>query len=328
MEEEIQKKKFNVNKKMLGAAVLAIILIIMIIITFYVINGKRKVNAELGNISNMGLAASSDEGVFYNKYEDGIVKVKGTEEFQITNETAYSINILGNDIYYLSVGDNNSIAIKKVKTNGNELTTIKTINTSISKIYIDDSYIYYATNNSNYGIAKMNLDGTDERVIISNEIRDFEVVEGNIYYTSKTGDIYVATTNGTEIHRITPQGISIKEFQVKDEWIYYYDEDNSSLCRLKIDGTNNQVFSQYVNSNIYNTAKDRIYFFDEQNKMIASINYNGENYKEVTGISTNKTKINVVGDTIYYLDASTNESKIYQMYRVKTNGSNAKAIEY
>ena len=326
--EEIQKKKFNVNQKMLIAGILAIVLIITNLITFYVISGKKKTNAELANIANMGLAASNDEGVFYNKYEEGIVKVKGTQESQITNETAYAINLLGNDIYYLSIGDNNSISIKKVKTNGSEMTTIKNINTAISKMYVEDNAIFYASNNDNSGIAKLNLDGTDERVIISNEIRDFEVVENKIYYTSKTGDLYTATTNGTEIQRITPKDVSIKEFQVKDNWIYYYDEDDSSLHKVKTDGTENQLFSQYVSSSIFNTAKDKIYFFDEDNKKIASINYNGENYKEITRVSTNKTKINVVGDTIYYLDASSNESKIYQMYRIKTNGSAAKVIKY
>ena len=326
--EEIQKKKFNINKKMIIAGIIAVILIITIVITFSVINGRRKNNAELGNISNMGLAASNDEGVFYNKYEDGIVKVKAGVESQITNETAYAINLLGNDIYYLSVADNSNIAIKKVKTNGSEPLTIKTINTSISKIYVELDSIFYATNDNNPGIAKMNLDGTNERVIISNEIKDFEVVENKIYYTSKTGDLYVSSTNGTEIQRITPKAVSIKEFQVKDDWIYYYDEEKNCLNRLKIDGTSNGVFSQYVNSNIYNIAKDRIYFFDEENKKISSINYKGENYKELASVSTNKTKINVVGDTIYYLDASSNESKIYQMYRIKTNGSATRAIKY
>lgn len=328
MEEEKQKKTFKVNKKMLIIGIMAIFLIVMLIITFSVINSKRNTNAELGNISNMGLAASNNEAVFYNKYEEGIIKVKGLEETQITNETAYSINVIGNDIYYLSVGDTSNIAIKKVKTNGSGITTIKTIHTSISKFYIENNYIYYSTNDNNGGIAKLNLDGTDEKIIISSEIRDFEVIDGKIYYSNKTGDLYVATTFGVEAQKITPEGTTIKEFQVKDGWIYYYNEDNNYLCKVKTDGTNNSIFSQYVNSNIYNISKDRIYFFDEENKKIASVNFDGDKYKEIVSISTNKTKINVVGDTIYYLDASNNESKIYQMYRIKTNGGEAKTIKY
>lgn len=326
--EENQKKNFSLNKKMLIVAIIAIILIVMMAITFSVISSKRKTNSELGNISNMGLAASSEEGVFYNKYEEGIVKVKGLEESKITNETAYSITLVGDDIYYLSVGDTSNITIKKVKTNGSGMETIKTIRTSISKMYIESDCIYYATNDNNGGIAKITLDGKDERTIISSEIRDFEVIDGKIYYSNKTGDLFVATTSGVDTKKITPESYAIKEFQVKDEWIYYYNEDEKCLCKLKSDGTNNQIISQYVNSNIYNISKDRIYFFNEENKKIASINFNGDKYKEIVSISTNKTKINVVGDTIYYLDASNNESKIYQMYRVKTNGGNAKTIEY
>lgn len=326
--EENQKKTFKLNKKVIVGVILNIILIATIILTFSVIKSKKRTNAELGNLANMGLAASNDEGTFYNKYEEGIVKVKGLEESKITNETAYSINLLGDDIYYLSVGDTSDISIKKVKTNGSGMTTIKSIHTSISKIYIDNENIYYATNDNNGGIAKLNLDGSDERTIISSEIRDFEVVDGKIYFSNRTGDLFVSTTNGIETQKITPEGTSIKEFQVKEEWIYYYNEEENALYRVKVDGTSNGLFSQYVKSNIYNVSKDRIYFFDEETRKISSINFNGDNYKEIVGVSTNKTKINVVGDTIYYLDASNNESKIYQMYRVKTNGANAKTIEY
>lgn len=325
--EENQKKKTGLNKKMLIAIIVAIILVIMIVITLSVIVGRKRTNSELGNISNMGLAISSDEGVFYNKYEEGIVKVKGLDEAQITNETAYSLNALGDEIYYLSVGDND-ISIKKVKSNGSGMEVIKKINTSISKMYIEANSIYYATNDNNGGIAKLNLDGTDERIIISTEVKDFEVVDGKIYYSNKAGDLYVATTTGIESKKITPDNYYMQEFQVKDDWIYYYNQDENCMYKMKTDGTNNAVLSKYVNSNIYNVSKDKIYFFNEETKKIASINFDGNNYKEIVSVSTNKTKINVVGDTIYYLDASVNESKIYQMYRVKTNGSKAKTIEY
>lgn len=326
--EENQKKTFKVNKTIVITIIVAILLIITNSITYSVIKSKRRTNAELGNISNMGLAASNDEGVFYNKYEEGIVKVKGLEESKITNETAYAINLVGDTIYYLSVGDTSDISIKTVKTNGSEKKTIKSVHTSISKMYIENGYIYYATNDNNGGIAKLNIDGSNENTIISSEIRDFEVVDGKIYFTNKSGDLFVATSTGIDIKKITLENTSIKEFQVKEEWIYYYNEDKNALYKVKVDGTSNQLLSEYVKTNIFNVSKDAIYFFDEENKKIDSINFEGNKFKEIVSISTNKTKINVVGDTIYYLDASNNESKIYQMYRVKTNGGNAKTIEY
>ena len=323
---EETNKTVKVNKKVI-AIIVAVILIISIIITMFAIFGKRKLNGELGNISNMGLAASGDGAIFYNKYEDGIVKVKGFEEFQITNETAYGINVVGEDVYFLSVGDTSNINIKRVKTNGNELKTIKTVKTSISKIYVVDNYIYYATNETQDGIAKLTLDGTQETIITASEIQDFEVIDGKIYFSDKMGNMYKMNMNGGELEKIEID-YNVKEFQIKDDYIYYFNEANRNLCRVKDDGSNNEVVSEYVNSATFNITDNKIYFFDKEAKKIASVNLNGGNYKEIVSISTNNTKINVIDDTIYYLDASINESKIYQMYRIKTNGGTSKSIEY
>ena len=324
---ENQKKTFKFNKKTIAIIIISIILLISIIITINIIQGKNNTLNELGNISNMGLAASGEDSIFYNKYEKGIVKVKGFEEFQITNDTAYSINVVGDDIYYLSIGDTSNINIKKVKSNGSGLEIIKTIKTSISKIYVVGNYIYYATNENQDGIAKLALDGSKETIITSSEIRDFEVIDNTIYFTNTVGNMYKMNTSGTELEKINTE-YDIKYFQVKDNWIYYFNEENKNLCKAKIDGEETTVVSEYVNSDTYNITQDKIYFFDAEAKKIASVNLNGQNYKEIVSISTNKTKINVVGDMIYYLDASNSESKIYQMYRVKTNGNVAKTIEY
>lgn len=324
---QTQAKQTKLSKNKIIAIVVAVILIVSIIITVLALFGKRKINGELGNLSNMGLAASGDGAVFYNKYEDGIVKVKGFDEFQITDETAYGINIIGEDVYYLCVNDPSNIAIKKVKTNGNELRTIKNVKTSISKIYVVDGYIYYATNETQDGIAKLNIDGSKETVITASEISDFEVIDGKIYFSNKMGIMYKMNTNGGDLTKIELD-FGIKEFQIKENYIYYFDEDSKCLCKVKDDGTDKKVVSEYVNSPVFNITKNKIYFFDKENKKIASIDMNGGNYKEIVTVSTNNTKINVIDDVIYYLDASTNESKIYQMYRVKTNGGKAKSIEY
>ena len=324
---ENQKKKLKFTKKTIAFIIIAILLTISIITTVNVIIGKKNTINELGNISNMGLAASGENMTFYNKYEEGIVKVKGLEEFQITNETAYSINVVGDDIYYLSIGDSSNINIRKVSSNGSGLATIKTIKTSISKIYVVGNYIFYASNANQDGIAKLTLDGKEETIITSSEIQDFEVVDNMIYFTNKVGNMYRMTINGTELERIKTE-YDIKEFQVKDEWIYYFNEDNQSLCKVTLTGENPTVVSEYINSNTYNITGNKIYFFNAKEKKIASVNLNGQNYQEIVEISTNRTKINVVGDMMYYLDASKSESKIYQMYRIKTNGGSAKSIEY
>ena len=57
----------------------------------------------MGNYANMGLAVEKDGVIYYNKYEKGIVKVKGGKEYQITDETAYSMTVYNDEIYYLTV---------------------------------------------------------------------------------------------------------------------------------------------------------------------------------------------------------------------------------
>lgn len=328
MEETNQEKKaIKLSKKKIIAIVVAIVLIVSIVITLFAIFGKKKINGELGNLSNMGLAATGDGAIFYNKYNEGLVKVKGFEEFKITEEPACSINVVGEDIYYLNIADPSNLAIKKVKTNGNELRTIKNIKTSISKMYIVDNFIYYATNEIQDGIAKLAIDGSSETVITASEIADFEVIDGQIYFTNKVGVMYKMDTNGSGLSRIELD-FEVKNFQVKDDYIYYFNDIDKNLCKVKEDGSNQGVVSEYVNSDVFNITKNKIYFFDKENKKIARVDMNGGNYKEIVSISTNNTKINVVDDMIYYLDASTKPSTIYQMYRVKTDGGKAKTIEY
>ena len=80
--------------------IIAIIAVVLIVIGS---NGKNK-ETILGNISNLGLVTENTDSIFYNKYEKGIVKVKGNKEYQITNETAYSMQLVGDYIYYLTTG--------------------------------------------------------------------------------------------------------------------------------------------------------------------------------------------------------------------------------
>ena len=99
-----------------------------------------------GNSANMGLVCQKDGVVYYNKYEKGIFALKNGQETQLTSETAYSLNIFENKIYYITVADFNNIIIKSVDINGENGKAIATIYTSISKIYVTQNAIYYATN--------------------------------------------------------------------------------------------------------------------------------------------------------------------------------------
>ena len=246
-----------------------------------------------GNLSNMGLATFDDGNVYYNRYEKGIVKYKGNKEYLITDETAYSINVVGNDIYYLTVSDNNSIDIKTVKTNGDSLRKIKSIYTSVSKIYVQDGYIYYATNKDIDGIARINIETNEETIITTANIQDFQVLEDTIYFTDNINHIYKMALAGVEVKRIS-EDLRVKQFQILGKWIYFLDEDNGTLNKVRLDGTDKAVVTDKIKNNNYNVTSKKIYFFDAENKKICSINLKGNDFKELVTIKTNNTKIKPV----------------------------------
>ena len=315
----------KLNKKAVALCAIVIIIIILMIVAFKIGKNDNTDYIISGNISNLGLVTENRDAVYYNKYENGIVKVKNNKEYQITNETAYSMQSVGDYIYYLTKGENNSLLIKKVKTNGDDKKTIREIQTSISKFYILDNYLYYASTGAQSGIAKIALDTNSETLICEDKIEDFSVTQNGIYYTDDFGYLRSMNLGGTEQKVLLNDEIT--EFQTYGDWIYYYNQSENCLNKIKIDGSEKDKVSDKVNSYIFNVYKDKIYFYDSENSNISCISTNGKNLKVITEIKTNKTKINLTTNgELYYLNASNGDNNIYQMYRISTNGAKLNKI--
>lgn len=319
------KAKF-LNKKNLMVIVTIIVAILVIVLVSTLI---KKVSKEkiVGNLSNMGLAVEGDDAIYYNKYEKGIIKVKGGKEYQITDETAYSMNIVGDTIYYLTVSNMNTIDIKSVKTNGDALTKIKTIYTTISKIYVKDNYIYYATNKDSSGLVKINLENKEETKITLANIQDFVLDENKIFFVDNINDLYSIEISGNGLTKIETDA-NFKKFQILDKWIYFYDEKENSLCKIKKDGSDKKVVATFVNNETYNVTNKNIYYYDSVNLQICKCDLKGKKSTVVVKLQSPKPKINIVDGIIYYLDESKDETQIHQMYRIKQNGNKTKSIDY
>ena len=107
--------------------ILRIVILLIIILLLFICINKIIKKEENGNLANMGLAVQKGNTIYYNKYEKGIFLVKNGEEKQLTDETAYSLNIINDQIYYMTVADFNNVMIKKVDTNGKNKKTVATI---------------------------------------------------------------------------------------------------------------------------------------------------------------------------------------------------------
>ena len=83
MEKKKSKLKFKLTRRrvivLIIAALLLLLLLVGIVNLFKLIFAKEK---SVGNLANMGLVVEDGNTLFYNKYEDGIVKVKGNKEYQ------------------------------------------------------------------------------------------------------------------------------------------------------------------------------------------------------------------------------------------------------
>lgn len=328
MEKEKKKSKLKLNKRrvivLIVAALLLILLLTGMINLFKLIFAKE--NA-VGNLSNMGLVLEDGNTVYYNRYEDGIVKVKGNKEYQITDETAYSMTMYEDEIYYLTVSSLNTIELKKVKDNGDGLTKVKTLGTTISKFYIKDGFVYYASNGAVKGIAKLSLENGSENIITAANVQDFVLYNDNIYYVDNVGYIYSTNLGGTDIKEIA-KDYNVKKIQILKNWIYFYNESENALCKIKLDGSNLKTVATFVNNEIYNVTSKDIYYYDAVNKQICKCDLKGKKSIAIVTIEATRPRINIADGILYYLDNSKDNTQIYQMFRVKTNGNAAKAIEY
>ena len=305
------KMKLNLRR----VIVLIVLLILILLIVFGVSKLFSSIFAEekvVGNNSkvNMGLAIKGKDATYYNKYEKGIVKVKGKDT-----------------IYYITLSSTNTVDLKKVKTNGDGLSLIKTISTSISKFYIEDNFLYYANDKDIAGIAKISLETGEETMITASNVRDF-VLDGDIvYFTDNVGYLHSVKTNGKDKKEISSE-YNIANIQILKKWIYFYDEKENALCKMKKDGSSKKTVATFVNNEMYNVTSKKIYYFDEVNKQICSCDLKGKKSKPIVTLEATRTKINIVNNVMYYLDDSKIDSQIYQMYRVKTNGGQANSINY
>lgn len=312
-------------KRVKKIGIIGIIVIIMVGIIGGVFFKKSKDN---GNVTNMGLVVEKDGTVYYNKYEKGIFAYRNGNEKRLTDETAYCLTIFEDKIYYITVADFSNVVIKSVDLTGENLKNVATIYTSFSKFFIQDHFIYYSTNKGNKGIARMDLNGENETMILTENIQDFQLVKNEIFYTNAQNQIgKISLSRGN--NEMLSQEVTAKKIQVVGKWIYYYDENENALFRLTKNGKKKELVSILVKNETYNVFGKYVYFLDKENAKITRMKIGKSNQcNDIVTLSISNTKINIAEDELYYLDKSKDEGQIYQMCRVKLNGDEAKSIEY
>lgn len=307
--------------------IIAVAIIIAGIIIFNIFSAMG--NSENGNISNLGLVYKSGKYTFYNKYEKGLYRVKGDSksEKKITDDVANSINIYKDYIYYTTITEDKSVAIVKVKTNGNDRTVVSKIHTPINKIYVLDDGIYYVSNNLlNNNVVKLALDGSSEELVSTEYIVDFQVIDNKIYFLDEIGIINSMDLDGQNVEELVED---VKLFQISDKFAYFVSRIDNKLYKAKAEKGSEKVCI-VDNENIANINVEgkNIYYFDNEAKKIYKTDTDASEIQEIVSINTATTKINISGKYLYYLDTSSDSSRVYEINRIKTNGKEANDIVY
>ena len=317
----MEEKKVYFTKKRI------IVLVVAILVALIVIFGVIKLlgaifskEVAVGNLGqNRGIATSDGSLTFYNKDEKGLIKVKGNKEYQIVDESPYSITVIGDTVYYSTVSNTGTIDLKSVKNNGENLTKVAELSTNTGKFYIEDGYVYYSKTSSSSGIAKLSLEDGTESMIANSLVNDFVLDDGVIYFADSTGCLYSVNLDGSNYKEITKE-YKIYHFQILKKWIYFYDQDEGCLCKIKKDGTDKKVAATFVNNETYNITNKKIYYYNAIDKKICECDLKGKKSHEVVTVQSGNPKINIANDVIYYFENSSKEGQLFETKMVRTNG--------
>lgn len=313
-----------------GIEIGTILLVVAVAIVGMIVLGKMrspKLEAN-GNVSNMGLVLEYQGVIYYNKYEKGIFAVKDGNETRLTEETAYCLMAENGKLYYMTVADFNNVVIKSIDLESGTVKNIATVYTSMSKFFVQDQWIYYFTNNGENGICKMDSNGENETMILSGNVQDFQLEDNEIYYVDETGQIGKFSLKNEE-NSVLSEAAGARKIQVVDDWIYYYAQEENALFRVSTDGKKQELVSVLIHHETYNVCGKYVYYFDAENQKIARMRLNKSNQcDDIVSLESARTKLNVAGDVLYYLDKSKDESQNYQMHRVKLNGEKMQDVEY
>ena len=125
-EEEKLKKKLKLN----SVTIVILLIILLVILTIVIVK-----------------IFSVKDGMNNNDYNKGLIKKDKDKEKVLSEDQAYSINYFDGFVYYTTPNSKGGINIKRINTDGKKEKIILSTTSSSTKMYLQDSKIYYLTSN-------------------------------------------------------------------------------------------------------------------------------------------------------------------------------------
>jgi len=240
---------------------------------------------EIVNLPKDAIAIREGEWIYYSARLDGRTplskcNIDGTSAMQLTDKHASQITVVGDWIYFISLYDDSSTYLYRIKTDGTCETKLSDdqctwFKTSDNKIY---STSIIATT-GNYSFTTMDMDGSNKvNIPVDGMIIQPALVDNYFYYIeqSTTDPIYIESpplkiykmkTDGSDKIQISSEEPNtITELKVYDNWLYFITASNNGqnqyhLKKMKLDGTEKTNIVD-VDAYAFDISEDWIYYFD------------------------------------------------------------------
>lgn len=275
----------------------------------------------LGNIVNVGIAASFDDRIYYRRdgNADGVfsLDLESGEQFLVVPDDAWNINAADGWIYYSNRAEN--WHVYKVRTDGTERTRINRDDSG--NLQLAGSWLYYRNDDEDGKIYRMRPDGSNRSRVHDEEAYFLNVVGDWIYFQNRSdgGKIYKIRSDGSERTRINSD--DSWNINVSGDWIYYSTPDaNWNIFRIRTDGTGRTRINSDDSGNV-NVSEGWIYYRnDDDNSSLYRIRVDGS---ERTRLNSDQSYFHSIhGDWIYYQNRSDNR----RTYKVRLDGSDRQAL--
>jgi hypothetical protein len=288
-----------------------------------------------GNINNFGLAAMQGDWIFYGNHT-GIYRLRqdGSEEIQISNMSAFGLNVVGDWVYFLHNKSQREWHIYRMKTNGTEVQLLLG-DEEVMALYLNvvGEWMYFCLGREGGGtVWKMKTDGSELQQLNTVSSHYLNIVGNWIFFSNEDSDwrVYrMRASDGSGLQRAT--NFDSEYVNIVGEWVFFVfdseeDDEQMSIFRVSRDSEHSDVLIR-VNRDIsseLNVVGDWIFYINNDNGSIYRIDIYGDNRSRLnTHVSSS---LSVVGDWIYYLAELCDIEEIIGMFRMRLNGSDIQQV--
>ncbi len=230
------------------------------------INNELQMANIYSNAANLGRIIKKGDYLYFRDSQNGLIKhntITNEKETIYNDGVVNNMNLIDNTIYFRDEVGIYYIDLSTYETECIHKFNYANVRPQAGMMFITGNEIYFK--GSTFGIEKMNLDGSNHKVLYSSEIMDFAVYENKIYFIDKNQDaFYFMNTDGTDRKLFTDiEPWFYSRGSANDGWIYFRakspnPEYAGALYRIKPDGSGIECILE--DCDYYNFIEDKIIF--------------------------------------------------------------------